>query len=76
MLERESLAAWEERKRKGLGSGEAAATKLLFPMVLMLFGGHGDHYDSGISLILWRNLNTKKQLELEGQDEKTEENLE
>ncbi len=36
MLERESLAAWEERKRKARVLGEAAATKLLFPMVLML----------------------------------------
>lgn len=36
MLERESLAAWEERKRKARVLGETAATKLLFPMVLML----------------------------------------
>lgn len=36
MLERESLAAWEERKRKARVLGEAAATKLLLPMILML----------------------------------------
>lgn len=36
MLERESVEAWEERKRKARVLGEAAATKLLFPMILML----------------------------------------
>ncbi len=36
MLERESIEAWEERKRKARVLGEAAATKLLGPMVLML----------------------------------------
>lgn len=36
MLERESVEAWEERKRKARVLGEAAATKLLGPMVLML----------------------------------------
>lgn len=36
MLEKESLEAWEERKRKARVLGEAAATKLLFPMMLML----------------------------------------
>lgn len=36
MLERESMEAWEERKRKARVLGEAAATKLLVPMVLML----------------------------------------
>lgn len=36
MLERESVEAWEERKRKARVLGEAAATKLLFPMMLML----------------------------------------
>lgn len=35
-LERESVEAWEERKRKARVLGEAAATKLLCPMVLML----------------------------------------
>lgn len=36
MLEQESLEAWDERKRKARVLGEAAATKLLVPMVLML----------------------------------------
>lgn len=36
MLERESVEAWEERKRKARVLGEAATTKLLVPMVLML----------------------------------------
>ena len=36
ILERESAAAWEERKRKARISGETASTKLLFPMILML----------------------------------------
>lgn len=36
MLERESMEAWDERKRRARVLGEAAATKLLFPMVLML----------------------------------------
>lgn len=36
MLERESMEAWEERKRKARVLGEAAATKLLLPMVMML----------------------------------------
>lgn len=36
MLERESTEAWEERKRKARVLGEAAATRLLVPMVLML----------------------------------------
>lgn len=36
MLERESAEAWDERKRKARVLGEAAATKLLLPMVLML----------------------------------------
>ena len=35
-LERESLDAWEERKRKARVMGEIASTKLLFPMILML----------------------------------------
>ena len=35
-LERESLDAWEERKRKARVLGETASTKLLFPMILML----------------------------------------
>ena len=36
ILERESEAAWEERKRKARIAGETASTKLLFPMILML----------------------------------------
>lgn len=36
MLEKESLEAWEERKRKARVLGEAAATKLLLPMAMML----------------------------------------
>ena len=36
MLERESLEAWEDRKRKARVLGEAAATKLLLPMFMML----------------------------------------
>lgn len=36
MLERESVEAWEERKRKARVLGEAAATKLLVPMIMML----------------------------------------
>lgn len=36
MLERESMEAWEERKRKARVLGEAAATKLLVPMIMML----------------------------------------
>lgn len=36
MLEREAMEAWDERKRKARVLGEAAATKLLFPMMLML----------------------------------------
>ena len=36
MLERESREAWDERKRKARISGEAAGTKLLFPMLLMM----------------------------------------
>lgn len=36
ILERESLSAFEDRKRQAKIMGEAAATKLLIPMVLML----------------------------------------
>ena len=36
MLEKESVEAWDDRKRKARVLGEAATTKLLFPMVLML----------------------------------------
>ena len=36
LLEKESMEAWEERKRKARVLGEAAATKLLVPMVMML----------------------------------------
>ena len=36
MLEKESLQAWEDRKRKARVLGEAAATKLLLPMILMM----------------------------------------
>ena len=36
ILEKEALEAWDERKRKARILGEAAATKLLVPMVLML----------------------------------------
>lgn len=36
MLEQESMEAWDERKRRARVLGEAAATKLLVPMVLML----------------------------------------
>ena len=36
ILEQEALDAWDERKRKARVLGEAAATKLLLPMVMML----------------------------------------
>ena len=36
ILEKEALEAWDERKRKARILGETAATKLLFPMLLML----------------------------------------
>ena len=36
MLEKESVEAWDDRKRKAKVIGEAATTKLLLPMVLML----------------------------------------
>ena len=36
MLERESTEAWEERKRKARVLGEAAATKLLVPMIMLV----------------------------------------
>lgn len=36
MLEKESMEAWDDRKRKAKVLGEAAATKLLVPMILML----------------------------------------
>ena len=36
LLEKESVEAWEERKRKARVLGDTAATKLLLPMVLML----------------------------------------
>ncbi|MGI6069549.1 MAG: type II secretion system F family protein [Blautia sp.] len=36
MLEQESVTAWEDRKRKARVLSEAAATKLLVPMVMML----------------------------------------
>lgn len=36
MLEKESMEAWDERRRKARVLGEAAATKLLLPMMLML----------------------------------------
>ena len=36
LLEKEAVEAWEERKRKARVLGEAAATKLLLPMILML----------------------------------------
>lgn len=36
MLEKEALEAWDERKRKARVLGEAAATKLLIPMIMML----------------------------------------
>lgn len=36
LLEKESMEAWDERKRKARVMGETAATKLLFPMMMML----------------------------------------
>lgn len=36
LLEKESMEAWDERKRKARVLGETAATKLLFPMMMML----------------------------------------
>ena len=36
MLEKESVEAWDDRKRKAKVLGEAATTKLLVPMALML----------------------------------------
>ncbi len=36
MLEKESVEAWDDRKRKAKVQGETATTKLLFPMILML----------------------------------------
>lgn len=36
LLEKESIDAWEDRKRKARVAGETAATKLLIPMILML----------------------------------------
>ena len=36
MLERESLEAWEERKRKARVLGETAQTKLLLPMIMLM----------------------------------------
>lgn len=36
ILEEEALEAWDERKRKARVLGEAAATKLLVPMIMML----------------------------------------
>ena len=36
LLEKESVEAWDDRKRKAKVQGEAATTKLLFPMILML----------------------------------------
>ncbi|MDO4519042.1 MAG: type II secretion system F family protein [Eubacteriales bacterium] len=37
MLEQEAANAWEERKRKAKVLGEVAATKLLIPMIMMMF---------------------------------------
>ena len=36
LLEKEAMEAWDERKRKARVLGEAAATKLLIPMIMML----------------------------------------
>ena len=36
MLERETEEAWDERKRRARIQGEEAATRLLFPMILMM----------------------------------------
>lgn len=36
LLEQEAMEAWDERKRKARVLGEAAATKLLVPMIMML----------------------------------------
>lgn len=36
MLEKESIEAWDERKRKARVQGEIAASKLLIPMILMM----------------------------------------
>lgn len=36
MLEKESIEAWDERKRKARVQGEIAASKLLVPMILMM----------------------------------------
>ena len=36
LLEKESVEAWEERKRKARVLGDTAATKLLLPMIMML----------------------------------------
>ena len=36
MLEKEAVEAWDDRKRKAKVLGEAATTKLLVPMVMML----------------------------------------
>ena len=62
MLERESLAAWGRNESARPGFWGSSCDKAFVSYGADAFGGHGDHYDSGISLILWRNLNTKKQL--------------
>lgn len=55
MLERESMEAWEERKRKARVLGEAAATKLLLPMMMMLVVVMAIVMIPAVSVLLWRN---------------------
>ena len=55
MLEKESVEAWDDRKRKAKVQGEAATTKLLFPMILMLGRCNGYCYAAGLSVLLWIN---------------------
>ena len=55
MLERESVEAWEESKRKARVLGEAAATKLLSSDGADASGcSHGSNYAAGLSFLLRR----------------------
>lgn len=53
LLEQEAMEAWDERKRKARVLGEAAATKLLIPMIMMLIVVMAIIMIPGISFILW-----------------------
>ena len=55
MLERESMEAWEERKRKATGSRRSGSNKITASHDDDACCCDGNRYDSCVSVLLWRN---------------------